>query len=98
MFAISPISLVRPVVRDEAKAFGLYPSSSAARSTLARIFSDTEAPSVNVRDTAERETPARSATSLRVGPGMAAVLAEKSEGSNGFARQARRCRALRSGI
>jgi hypothetical protein len=38
-------------------AFGLYPNSRAAFSTLARVLAETEAPSVKVRDTAERETP-----------------------------------------
>jgi hypothetical protein len=37
-----------------------------------RIFIDTDAPSVKVRETAERETPARSATSFSVG-GMISV-------------------------
>ena len=60
------MSLVRPVVKDDAKAFGAYPSSDAAVSTLVRIFSETEAPSVNVRETADVDTPARLATSLRV--------------------------------
>ena len=48
--------------------------SRAAASTLARIFSDTEAPWVKVRETAERDTPARSATSLRVGPAIGRVF------------------------
>ena len=60
------MSLVRPVVKDDAKAFGAYPSSDAAVSTLLRIFSETEAPSVNVRETADVDTPARLATSFRV--------------------------------
>jgi Tat protein secretion system quality control protein TatD with DNase activity len=39
-------------------ALGLYPSAFAAFSTLARVLAETDAPSVKVRDTAERETPA----------------------------------------
>jgi hypothetical protein len=34
---------------------------------LPRILRDTDAPSVKVRETAERDTPARSATSFKVG-------------------------------
>jgi hypothetical protein len=33
---------------------------------LRRVLAETDAPSVNVRDTAERDTPARSATSFNV--------------------------------
>ena len=66
LFDTSPISLVRPVVRLEASALGQYPSSSAAAITLARVSLDTEAPSVKVRETAERDTPARAATSFKV--------------------------------
>jgi hypothetical protein len=59
LFETRPISLVRPVVRLEASALGLYPSSAAAFSTFLRIFNDTDAPSVKVRETAARDTPAR---------------------------------------
>ena len=64
-----------------ASAFGLYPSSAAAFSTLRRIFAETDAPSVKVRDTAERDTPARSATSFNV-TGMvgASAIREFAEG------------------
>ena len=40
--------------------------SSPPASTLARVLAETDAPSVKVRDTAERDTPARSATSFSV--------------------------------
>lgn len=66
LLEISPINLVRPVVNDDANAFGLYPNSRAALSTLRRMTSEIEAPSVKVRDTAERDTPALSATSFNV--------------------------------
>jgi hypothetical protein len=39
----------------------------AAFSTFLRIFNDTDAPSVKVRETAARDTPALSATSFSVG-------------------------------
>ncbi len=41
----------------------LIAQASAALSTFCRVFSDTEAPGVKVRETAERETPASLATS-----------------------------------
>lgn len=41
----------------------LIARASAALSTFCRVFSDTEAPGVKVRETAERETPASLATS-----------------------------------
>ena len=62
----NPMSFVRPVVSEEASALGRYPSSAAAFCTFLRVFSETEAPSVKVRETAERETHARNATSLSV--------------------------------
>ncbi len=57
----------RRVVSDRAMAFGRYPSASAARRTLARVPGAALAPSVKVRDTAERDTPAAAATSPMVG-------------------------------
>ena len=60
------MSLVRPVVKLDASALGVYPRASAAFFTLRRVASETEAPSVKVRETAEVETPAFRATSLRV--------------------------------
>ena len=77
---MTPISFVRPVVSDEAKAFGLYPKACEASITFKRTFFETEAPSVNVRDTAERDTPAISATSFKVTaihplPSVATILA-----------------------
>jgi len=42
--------------QTRAEAFGVYPSSAAAFSTLRRILSETDARSVNARDTAERKT------------------------------------------
>ena len=57
---------MRPVVKEEASAFGRYPSSSAAFSIFARVAGDTDAPSVKHRETADLDTPARAATSLSV--------------------------------
>ena len=57
---------MRPVVRLDAKALGAKPISRAAAVTKARVLGDTDAPSVNVRDTADGDTPARRATSFIV--------------------------------
>ena len=46
LFETNPIILVRPVVSDDANAFGLYPSSKAAFFTFSRVFKETDAPSV----------------------------------------------------
>ena len=60
------MSLVRPVVRDDARALGLYPRKLEASITLRLTFSEADAPSVNVRETAEADTPAIFATSFKV--------------------------------
>ena len=54
------------MLSPRARKFGLYPRSSAAFSTRARVAPDTDAPGVKVRDTADRDTPARRATCVSV--------------------------------
>ena len=61
----------RRVIRLCAIAFGRYPSSFAAASTRARVAGAIEAPGWKHRDTADCETPASSATSYEVPPGLA---------------------------
>ena len=54
----------RLVSRILGSIFGLYPSASAALVTFLRVRSETLAPAVNVRETADCETPATLATSV----------------------------------
>src|SRR5205823_494727 len=56
----------RALVRPCASRLTRYPRWPAASRMRARASLDTLAPGVNVRDTAERDTPARSATSAAV--------------------------------
>src|SRR5438132_4861371 len=56
----------RALIRLCARRLTRYPRWSAARRMRARALVDTLAPGVNARDTAERETPARLATSAAV--------------------------------
>ena len=56
----------RRVISDRANKLGRYLSDRAALSTFLRVSAETLAPSVKVRDTAERETPAIRATSCEV--------------------------------
>jgi hypothetical protein len=56
----------RRVIKLRAIAFGVYPSSCAARSTRARIFGLALEPGLKHRETADCDTPARFATSYDV--------------------------------
>src|SRR5438132_7890444 len=56
----------RALIRLCARRLTRYPRWSAARTMRSRALVDTLAPGVNARETAERETPARLATSAAV--------------------------------
>src|SRR2546423_901426 len=68
----TPTRLVRAWLRLRASPLTRYPSWPATRMTRSRTSRDTLAPGVKARDTAERETPARRATSAAVMKGRAA--------------------------
>ena len=63
---ISPTVLVRPPVRPRAIGLGVNASSRAAARTRARVASDTRFLPLIALDAVVSETPARSATSMRV--------------------------------
>lgn len=63
----SAIASVRLAARARAAVFGTYPSSATAASTAARVASLTRGEPLITRETVPRPTPARAATSSRVG-------------------------------
>jgi hypothetical protein len=64
---ISAIERVRWVTRLRAARFGTYPNSATARRTASRIGAATVVEPLTTRETVARDTPARRATSSRVG-------------------------------